>query len=250
MKKSVIISALLLSALAAMAQNGFVRGKITDGETGEPLYGATVLKQGTGIGALSDFDGNYSLSLEPGIHTLVLTFISYEPQVTSNIEVKANQVTKLDFVLKPVVSQLNEVVIASAALRDTEAGIMTYQRRSPNVLDGISNQTFRNTGDRDLATAMGRVTGVAVQSGKFVYVRGLADRYTRTTLNGMTIPGLDPDRNDVQIDIFPTSVLEYVIVYKTFSPNLPGDFTGGIVDVETKNFPEEKTMTVSFGLRF
>jgi TonB-dependent receptor len=97
---------------------------------------------------------------------------------------------------------------------------------------------------------MGRVTGVSVQSGKFVYVRGLGDRYTRTTLNSMTIPGLDPDRNDVQIDIFPTSVLENVIVYKTFSPDLPGDFTGGIVDVETKNFPEEKTTSISFGVRY
>lgn len=234
-----------------MAQsNGFIRGKITDGETGEGLYGATVMKQGTGIGVVADFDGNYSLSLEPGMHTIVLTFISYQTQTVENVEVKAGEVTTLDFVMAAVASELQEVVVTGEALRDSEVGILTFQRKSPNLVDGVSNQSFRRTGDRDLASAMGRVTGVSVQSGKFVYVRGLGDRYTRTTLNNMTIPGLDPDRNDVQIDIFPTSVLENVIVYKTFSPNLPGDFTGGIVDVETKHFPEQKTTSVSMGLRF
>ncbi|HEX8041680.1 MAG TPA: TonB-dependent receptor plug domain-containing protein, partial [Chryseosolibacter sp.] len=180
----------------------------------------------------------------------VLTFISYQSQTVESIEVKAGQVTTLDFVMAPVASELKEIVVTGEALRDSETGILTFQRKSPNVVDGISNQNFKRTGDRDLASAMARVTGVSVQGGKFVYVRGLGDRYTRTTLNSMTIPGLDPDRNDVQIDIFPTSVLENVIVYKTFSPNLPGDFTGGIVDVETKNFPEEKTTSFSLGFRF
>ncbi|MGC1243695.1 MAG: TonB-dependent receptor [Chryseosolibacter sp.] len=250
MKKLLLLSAFLAFNAGVMAQNGFVRGKVTDGETGEGLYGATVMKQGTGIGVVADFDGNYSLSLEPGLHTIVLTFISFQTQTIENVEVKKGEVTALDFVMAPVASELAEVVVTGEALRDSETGIMTLQRKSPNVVDGVSNQSFKKTGDRDLGTAMGRVTGVSVQSGKFVYVRGLGDRYTRTTLNSMTIPGLDPDRNDVQIDIFPTSVLENVIVYKTFSPNLPGDFTGAIVDVETKNFPEVKTTSVSLGFRF
>ncbi|HET9487500.1 MAG TPA: TonB-dependent receptor, partial [Chryseosolibacter sp.] len=250
MKKLLLLSGFLAFSASLFAQNGFIRGKITDGETGEGLYGATVMKQGTGIGVVADFDGNYSLSLEPGLHTIVLTFISYKTQTVENVQVSEGKVTALDFVMSSIASELEEVVVTGEALRDTETGIITFQRKSPNVIDGVSNQTFKRTGDRDLATAMGRVTGVSVQSGKFVYVRGLGDRYTRTTLNSMTIPGLDPDRNDVQIDIFPTSVLENVIVYKTFSPNLPGDFTGGIVDVETRNFPEQNTTSVSLGFRF
>jgi TonB-dependent receptor len=249
--KTLLLAASFISiSMCAFSQNGFLRGKITDGETGEGLYGATIMKQGTGIGVVADFDGNYSLALESGIHTVVLTFVSYQTQTIENVEIKSGKVTPLDFVMASAVSELEEVLITGSALRDSETGIMTFQRKSANVLDGISNQTFKKTGDRDLASAMGRVTGVSVQNGKFVYVRGLGDRYTRTTLNSMTIPGLDPDRNDVQIDIFPTSVLENVIVYKTFSPNLPGDFTGGIVDVETKNFPEEKTTSFSLGLRY
>ena len=250
MKKLLLISVFLVTTLPLAAQEGFIRGKITDGENGEGLYGATVMKQGTGIGVVADFDGNYSLSLEPGLHSIVLTFISYQTQTIENVEVKPGQVTELNFVMTSAISELEEIVVTGEALRDSELGITTFQRKAANVVDGISNQCFRRSGDRDLATAIGRVTGVSVQNGKFVYVRGLGDRYTRTTLNNMTIPGLDPDRNDVQIDIFPTSVLENVIVYKTFSPNLPGDFTGGIVDVETRNFPEVKTTSFSIGFRY
>jgi TonB-dependent receptor len=249
-KKTVLLSGFLMLTASVMAQNGFIRGKITDGETGEGLYGATVMKQGTTIGVVADFDGNYSLALEPGLHTLLVTFISYQTQTVKDVEVKAGGVTPLDLVMTPMTSELKEVVVTGEALKDSEMGIMTFKHKSPNVVDGVSFQSFKQTGDRDLASAIARVTGVSVQSGKFVYVRGLGDRYTRTTLNNMTIPGLDPDRNDVQIDIFPTSVLENVIVYKTFSPNLPGDFTGGIVDVETKNFPEEERTEASLGFRF
>lgn len=250
MKAFIITTAFFFFSIASYAQDGFISGKITDGETGEGLYGATVMKQGTTTGVVADLDGNYSLSLKPGLHTLVITFISYQTQTRENIEVKSGVVTNLDFVMASAVSELQEVVVSGEALRDSELGITTFKRKSANVVDGVSNQTFKKTGDRDLASAMGRVTGVSVQDGKFVYVRGLGDRYTRTTLNSMTIPGLDPDRNDVQLDIFPTSVLENVIVYKTFSPNLPGDFTGGVVDVETKSFPEARTTSISFGFRY
>lgn len=250
MKTFIVTIAFSFFGMALNAQDGFIRGKITDGETGEGLYGATVMKQGTATGVVADFDGNYSLSLEPGMHTLVVTFISYQTQTIENVEVKSGAVTNLDFIMVSAVSELQEVVVSGEALRDSELGITTFKRKSANVVDGVSNQTFKKTGDRDLASAMGRVTGVSVQDGKFVYVRGLGDRYTRTTLNSMTIPGLDPDRNDVQLDIFPTSVLENVIVYKTFSPDLPGDFTGGVVDVETKSFPDVKTTSVSFGFRY
>lgn len=249
MKKLLLLSFVLAGA-CVMAQKGHIRGKISDSETGEGLYGATVSKHSTSIGAVADFDGNYSLELEPGTHTIVVSFLSYRMQIIENVEVKAGEVTSMDFIMVPDVLQLGEVVVTASVSKDSDFGMMTFQRKSANVLDGASFQTFRKTGDSDLAGAIRRVTGVSVQSGKFVYVRGLGDRYTRTTLNGMTIPGLDPDRNDVQIDIFPTSILENVIVYKTFSPNLPGDFTGGIVDVEMKNFPENKTTTASIGLGF
>ena len=133
-------------------------------------------------------------------------------------------------------TELEEVVVTATEIRDTDIALLTVQKKSANLVDGISSQTFRKVGDSDLGAAMKRVTGVSVQGGKYVYVRGLGDRYSKTTLNGMGIPGLDPDKNAVQIDIFPTNTIENVVVYKTFTPDLTGDFAGGIVDIETKSF--------------
>ena len=114
MKRLLLLSASVIFSISLYAQNGFLRGKITDGETGEGLYGATVMKQGTGTGVVADFDGNYSLSLEPGQHTIVLTFISYQTQTIENVDVKAGQVTTLDLVMASAVSELVEVGKGSA----------------------------------------------------------------------------------------------------------------------------------------
>lgn len=252
---SLLVCGLLLVSTSVVAQKGFLRGKITDKETGEALLGSTISEEGTSIGVSADFDGNFSLPLEEGTHTILIQFISYQVSRVENIQIKAGEVTPLDIAMVSDVAQLEEVVISGTVLKDSETGLISFQRKSANVVDGISTQSFKKSGDTNLSVALKRITGVAVQSGQqsggqYVYVRGLGDRYTRTTLNGMTIPGLDPDRNDVQIDIFPTSVLENVIVYKTSSANLPGDFTGGLVDVETKNFPTERSTTVSIGVGF
>jgi len=248
MRKVLLLQVLLCTiSLSVLAQKGYLRGKIIDEETGEALIGATISKQGTSIGTVADFDGNYSLPLEPGTHTIVFQFVSYQTKTVEGVEIKSEEVTSLNIDLTTDVAQLSEVVVSAEAIRDSEAALLSLQKKSSNVMDGISSQSFKKIGDSNLSGAMKRVTGVTVQGGKYVYVRGLGDRYTRTTLNGMSIPGLDPERNDVQIDLFPTSVLENVMVYKTFSPDLSGDFTGGIVDVETKSFPEEKITKVSIG---
>lgn len=250
MKKVLFTVLLACVAGAAIAQKGFVRGKIIDGENGEGLFGATVTKQGTTHGAVADFDGNYSLSLEPGVHTIVVQFVSYQSKVIEGVEIVADEVTNLDVTISPDVQQLESVVVTAEQIRDNEVALLSVQKKSANTIDGISSAAFKKVGDSDLGAAMKRVTGVSVQGGKYVYVRGLGDRYTKTTLNGMSIPSLDPDKNAVQIDIFPTATIENVVVYKTFSPDLQGDFTGGAVDVELKNFPEEKYTNISLGFGY
>ncbi|MGB4974227.1 MAG: carboxypeptidase-like regulatory domain-containing protein, partial [Cyclobacteriaceae bacterium] len=249
MKKTLLVLLIACLSITSYGQ-GFLRGKIIDGETGEGLIGATVSKEGTSIGAAADFDGNFSLKLDPGMHTIVFQFVSYQTQKISDIEIKDGEVSTMDVTLKVVATELEEIVVTAEQARDTEVALLTVQRKSANVLDGISSQTFRKLGDSDLGVAMKRVTGVAVQEGKYVYVRGLGDRYTKTTFSEMSIPGLDPDNNSVQIDIFPTNTIENVIVYKTFSPNLSADFAGGTVDIETKSFPDEKVTSVSVGMGF
>jgi len=250
MKKSFLLLLLISLSTITFAQKGFLRGKVIDASSGEGLFGATISKQGTTTGTSADFDGNYSLPLEPGIYTVEFRFFSYETKTVSEIEILSDKVTSLDIELGESTEQLEEVVITAKLLRDTDVALMSVQKKSANTVDGISSQAFKKLGDSNLSSAMKRVTGVSVQGGRYVFVRGLGDRYTKTTLNGMSIPGLDPERNDVQIDIFPTSILENVVVYKTYSPDLAGDFTGGMVNVETKSFPEEKTTSVSVGVGY
>lgn len=242
---------LLLFAGQIHAQNGTIRGNITDSATGEELIGVTVLVKGTGNGAITDLDGSFMISVEAGTYDLQVSYVSFETISITDVEVVADQVTSLDNIsLKEAVSELAEVVVTAKIIKQSEAAILTVKRKSANLLDGISSQNFRKIGDSDAAAAVKRVTGVSVQDGKYVYVRGLGDRYTKSMLNNMDIPGLDPDRNNLQMDIFPTNVLSNIIVYKSFTPDLPADFTGGVVNVETKDFPEEKTFDVSVGVGF
>ncbi len=250
MRKTVLTLIVAIAAIQAIAQDGFIRGKVLEEATGEPLFGATVVKQGTTIGASTDFDGNYSITLPAGTHSIVFQSVSFQSIVLEGVEVKAGQPTILDVVMKEDVQQLGEVVVTASVAKDNDIGVMLVQKKSVNTLDGISSTTFRKVGDSNLSSAMKRVTGVSVQGDKYVYVRGLGDRYTKTSINGMVIPGLDPDRNDVQIDIFPTGILENVLVYKTFTPDLPGSFTGGLIDIQTKAFPEEKSTSISASLGF
>lgn len=250
MKQLCFTLLLFTIATAVFAQEkGFIRGNIGDGQFGGPLIGANVtIPAMSGVGATTDFDGNYSISVEPGVYEVKVSYISFADQVFKDVEVKAGEVTKIDAVLEMATQQVEMVEIVATVRKNSEAGVLMEMKNATVVTDGLSAQSFRKVGDSDLSGAIRRVTGVTVQDGKYVYVRGLGDRYTKSVLNGMTLPGLDPDVNAVQIDIFPTSVLENVSVSKTFSPDLDGDFTGGLVNVVTKKFPEEKTTQI--GLSF
>lgn len=251
MKKSVLVFLMILTGLSSFAQTGTIRGQVIEDASGEALIGATVMVEGTSIGATTDFDGNYAIKVDPGTYNLNISFISFNAQQVNNVEVKEGEITVVPTIhLADATTELQEVVVEATALKDSETALLTVQRKSANLMDAISAQTFSRTGDGDVGAAMKRVTGVSVEGGKYVYVRGLGDRYSKTNLNGAEIPGLDPNRNSVQLDLFPTNLINNIIVYKTFSPNLPGSFVGGYVDVETKDFPEELTFSFSSSLSY
>lgn len=238
---------LFLITLQSQSQNGFIRGSVFDDAAGEYLPGVTIFLEGTTLGTLTDLDGKFNLSVEPGTYDLRVSFISYETLVIKGLQVTAGEVSLYDNLrLKETSFELTEVVITAQEVRNTENALLSIKRKSANLIDGISSSSFRKIGDSDAAASMKRVPGVSVEGGKYVYVRGLGDRYTKTILNGMDIPGLDPDRNSLQMDIFPTNVIDNIIVLKTFSADLPADFTGGVIDIALKDFPEEKKGNISF----
>ncbi|MFN8319452.1 MAG: TonB-dependent receptor [Saprospiraceae bacterium] len=250
LKNNLILTlAFMAIALFANAQNGIVRGKLIDNNTGEAIMFANVVVTQTGNGTTTDVDGNYELSLAPGNYTITISYIGFNDLSVSDVIVQPGKVNILDLRMKESSHVIEEVVVTATQTRSSESAIATIKQRTPNLLDGISSQAIRRNGDGNAGEALRRVTGVSVEGGKHIVVRGLGDRYTKIILNSIEIPGLDPDKNSVQTDIFPTNLVDNLLVYKTFSPDLPGDFTGGAVNIITKDFPEEKTFnaSVSFG---
>lgn len=246
MKNLILLVALFLLTFAANAQRGIIRGIVMDGEMGEPLFSATVVVKGTTNGSITDLDGNFEITVESGTVALELSYIGYKTITIEGVEVKPNDVTVLNNIVLNEDSEMGiEVVVTAEAIESNEVAIINIKSKSANMIDGISADKIRQIGDGNVAEATKRVTGVSVEGGKYVYVRGLGDRYSKTTLNGMDVPGLDPDRNSLQMDIFPTSLVSNIIVNKTFTADLPADFTGGLLNISTKEFPEEQQLSVS-----
>jgi outer membrane receptor for ferrienterochelin and colicin len=235
---------------ALLSQNGTVRGMIYDDTSGETILFGNVQVEETGIGTTSDLDGAYSIELEPGSYTLIFSYLGFSDLKVSGVVVTPGEITGLDIRLQEESEMIDEVVITARQVRNTEAALSTIRKKSTNVLDGISAASFKRIGDSNAASAVKRVPGVSIEGGKYVYVRGLGDRYTKSILNGIDIPGLDPDRNTLQMDIFPTNVIDNIIVLKTFTADLPADFTGGVVNINTKDFPEQLSTSISAGIGY
>ena len=230
---------------------GVIRGSVIDNENGETLIGATAQIVGTSNGTITDLDGAFSISaVAPGTYSVQFSYIGYQNHVVENVVVNPGHVTVLNVRLHGEATNLQEVVVSADLIKDNEAALLTIQRKASQVMDGISSQQFSMNGDNDAASAIKRVTGVSVEGGKFVYVRGLGDRYSKTSLNQAEVPGLDPNRNSVQMDLFPSQLISNLIVYKTFSPDIPASFTGGYINISTKEFPEQFTMQASASLGY
>lgn len=229
------------------AQKGKIAGVINDAEVNDILPFANVFIKGTSNGTTSDFEGDYVLDVEAGTHTVVFSFVGYETLEVSEVMVKAGETTALNVTMKSSAGALDEIIITTTTARDTEASVLTLQRNSVNMMDAISSQTFAKIGAGEVSAAVKTAPGVSVQDGKYVYVRGLGDRYTKSILNGVDIPGLDPDRNTIQLDIFPTNILDNIQVLKSSTADLPADFTGGMVNIVTKDFPNRAEYSISAG---
>ena len=245
MKKPLLNFIFILFTSLIYSQSGKVTGLIMDGEYDEPMAFANVIVKGSTIGTTTDFDGKYSLDLEPGEYTLTFSFVGYQTIEVSEVLIKSDEVEQVDVTLST--NTLDEIIITTTVRKNTESAVLDIQKKSAVMLDGLSSQGIKKAGASNIASAVKSVPGVSVQGGKYVYVRGLGDRYTKSILNGVDIPGLDPDRNTIQMDIFPTNILENIIVIKSAAAEYPADFTGGVVDIVTRDFPTKKETSFSIG---
>ncbi len=238
----------LLTMHAFPQATGKLTGQVTDRRSGETLIGLTVKITGTTTGASTDAVGRYTLSgLPPGEYGIILSYIGYQTKTITGIRVEAGQSTTVDVVMEEGGKRLNEVVVTATARQESLNGLYARQKNSSSISDGISGDQIRRSTDKNTSEVLKRVSGTSIQDNKFVIVRGLADRYNATTLNNAALPSSEPDRKAFSFDIVPSSLVDNVIINKTAQPDLPGDFSGGVVQIATKDFPEENVMSLSYG---
>ncbi|MHB1179342.1 MAG: TonB-dependent receptor, partial [Daejeonella sp.] len=249
-KFSFLLLFLLISHAALSQQAGKISGKVSDIKTGETLIGLTVKITGSTSGASTDVDGRYSLgNLTPGKYSLTFSYIGYQTKNITEIEVLAGKTTNLDVTMGEASSQaLQEVVVTATIRQESINGLYARQKNSVRVTDGISAETIKKSPDRNTSEVLKRVSGTTIQDNKFVVVRGLADRYNSASLDNGVLPSTEPNRKAFSFDIVPSNLIDNIIINKTATPDLAGDFAGGSVQITTKDIPEDNF--TSFGLGY
>lgn len=235
-------------AQTELAQAGLikVRGTVVDDESGKPVVAASVYLKGTKWGGLTNTRGEFSFSVpRPGSYSLMVTLVGYST-VEQVLEVVQGREAVLSLKMQPEVIQMEGFVVEGVVETEKKEDQILAQRRSAVAIqDGLGSETISRTGGSNAADAVGKMTGASVMDGKYVYVRGLGERYSTTQLNGSELPSPDPYRKSVQMDLFPSSLLDRIVTVKTFTPDRPGNFSGGSVDIWTKRFPQEFTFNYS-----
>ena len=251
MKKILFSSiVLLLFSMLSQAQTGVIKGLITDSKTNESLIGTTVLIQGTTQGTVTDFDGNYAIQkVNPGIYNLVISFISYETKVV-RVEVENNKETVLNVSLDPATLDIGEVKVVAKRRSDTEMALLSNLKSQNLIVSGISSQQISRSQDKDAAEVIRRVPGITITDGRFVIVRGLIERYNSVMLNNATAPSFEADKRAFSFDAIPSALINNILIYKSPSPELPADFAGAVINIETKNVADENSLVISYGTKY
>lgn len=242
-----IISCLFCSLIHS--QSGSVRGTVVDAKNGTTLIGVNILIKSAKKSTITDGDGKFVIGgLPAGSYEIEFSFIGYNSKTVSEVVIVVNDFTELNVTLEEKKNTLDEVVITrTRAKAESLKSLLTAQKNNASVSDGISAESIKKTPDRTTSDVLKRISGASVQDNKFVVIRGLNDRYNVAFLNGAPLPSSESDRKAFSFDIFPSSLLDNLIITKTATPDLPADFAGGVVQINTKAAPDKNFQTLSIG---
>jgi hypothetical protein len=251
MKLSILsLITLLVLASPLFAQVCFVKGNVSDAATKETLVGATVMIQGTTSGTITDFDGNFKIEkLNPGIYNFVVSFVSYNPQILK-VDLKNSSEQNLKIELKPASLDINEIKITARKRENTDMALLTSIKLGNLNVSGISAQQISKSQDKDASEVVKRVPGISIHDGRFIIVRGLTERYNTVWLNNTSTPSSESDQRAFSFDIIPSSMIDNILIFKTTSPENPGDFTGGFINIITKNIPDKNSFNISYSVSY
>ena len=236
------IISLLLSVLS-ITSYAQISGKVTsdDEPNGAPIV--SIIISGTNIGTTTDFDGNYHLDVTNGEYDLVFSFISYQ---SDTVHVIVDGPTVVNNHLKSQSFNIQEVVVEFKVSRETENILLMDRKKTTEVTQNIGSTELRKLGVSNVSEGLTKVTGISTQS-NYLFIRGMGDRYNNAYLNGLPLPSIDPDNKVMPMDIFPTRIIKNLNVNKSFNANSYGDFSGGYLDIRTKDYPNDLLVNINIG---
>ena len=229
----------------AAAQGAVIKGKVIDAETGKSLYGAIVRVDGKQIGAVTEFDGSFEFkyaSDEPFV--VVASMVSYKPW-TKEVTPNEKEVV-LNVRLESNLVMMNTVTVTTKRLTHTESAVLMEMKKLNSIASAVSAQQISKSQDRDAAEVARRIPGVTVIENRFVMVRGLTERYNAVLLNNVIAPSVEADAKAFSFDLVPSNMIDRFIIYKSPSPDLPGEFAGGVIKIHTRNIPDNNQLAVTY----
>ena len=253
MLKIGVVVVFLLSFSFAQAQTLKLSGTIIN-EKNEPVSGVSVKITGASGGTTSDIEGRYTLNLSPNKkYELEFSAIGYERKSVTDVEVIVGQANELNVVLAIIAKSMEGIVITakkSNAKMETVTSAIQFQKNTNTVASIISAETIRRSPDRNTGEVLKRIPGVSLQEGRFVVVRGLADRYNQAMRNGILLTSTEPDRKAFSFDMFPAQIVDNIVINKAFVPEFPGEWAGGLIQINTKDVPSKNFLNVQVGTGF
>lgn len=252
MRSFVALLTFICLSFTALAQKGRIEGKITDSKTGNPVSGVSVIVKETGKGIATDVDGRFVLNAEPGKkYTLTISSTNYESKVITDVETGTDGIAHIDITLTSKTKTGEEVVVRSTSARkESTNALISFQKNTNTVASVISAEAIRRSPDKNTGEVLKRTPGASLQDGKFIVVRGLADRYNQAMLNGILLTSTEPDRKTFSFDLIPASMIDNIVINKAFVPEYPGEWAGGLIQVNTKDIPAKNFFNIQIGTGF
>ncbi|WP_027127512.1 TonB-dependent receptor [Gelidibacter mesophilus] len=249
MKTILIALPFLFTTILSAQSKASIAGKLIDKEyNNEPLAFGNVLIKGTTIGTTSDMDGTYVFdNLNEGQYTLIYSYVGYETKELE-VAVAAGKVVSINVDMVADAAALDEVLITTTTRKESEIALLLTQRKAIEIKQNIGIEELSRKGVSDVAAAVTKTTGVSKQVGSnTIYVRGLGDRYNSTSINGLPVTSNDPEKKNIDLDIFSTDIVEFISIDKVYSSNISGDFAGGNVDITSINYKGKGMFEFSLG---
>lgn len=226
-------------------------GKVLN-QRNEPVSGASVQIEGTNLGTAADVEGQFSLNLEPGKkYVLLISAAGYTTKAVADVEAGAGMDNTISIILEASKGiELTGVVVRTTRRQESTAALLSFQKNNVALSSGLAADFIRRTPDKNTGEVLKRVSGASIQDNKFVVIRGLSDRYNAALINNAQLPSSEPDKKAFSFDVFPAALVDNIIINKTVTPDLPGEFAGGLVQVNTRDVPVKNVFTVGMSIGF